>query len=199
MMFLSASLSSLREGNVLKTNKIWREIRTEMFLRTDRPAYLWLYSPCESLLLFQLLNLHTVGRTRWTGDQHFATPLVTHKTTHTQNKSTETCMPWVGFEPTIPVFERGKTVNALGRATTVIGTQELYSRFINTNIKYNHINVNFECIKRSTNGLKASHNRYVVIYNTYKPFHRPINVFVICLWLVYRITNAQIKWFIAYS
>jgi hypothetical protein len=31
--------------------------------------YLWLYSPCEPLLLFQILNLFTVSRTPWTGDQ----------------------------------------------------------------------------------------------------------------------------------
>jgi hypothetical protein len=30
-------------------------------------------------------------------------------------------MPWVGFEPTIPAFERAKTVHALDRAATVIG------------------------------------------------------------------------------
>jgi hypothetical protein len=30
-------------------------------------------------------------------------------------------MPWVGFEPTIPVFERAKTFYALDRAATVIG------------------------------------------------------------------------------
>jgi hypothetical protein len=30
-------------------------------------------------------------------------------------------MPRVGFEPTIPVFERAKTVHALDRAATVIG------------------------------------------------------------------------------
>jgi hypothetical protein len=31
-------------------------------------------------------------------------------------------MPRVGFEPTIPVFERAKTVHAFDRETTVIGT-----------------------------------------------------------------------------
>jgi hypothetical protein len=31
-------------------------------------------------------------------------------------------MPGVGFEPTIPMFERAKTVHALGRAANVIGT-----------------------------------------------------------------------------
>jgi hypothetical protein len=30
-------------------------------------------------------------------------------------------MPRVGFESTIPVFERAKTVHALGRTATVIG------------------------------------------------------------------------------
>jgi hypothetical protein len=30
-------------------------------------------------------------------------------------------MPQVGFEPTIPVFERAKTVHVLDRAATVIG------------------------------------------------------------------------------
>jgi hypothetical protein len=30
-------------------------------------------------------------------------------------------MPSVGFETTIPVFERAKTVHALDRAATVIG------------------------------------------------------------------------------
>jgi hypothetical protein len=32
-------------------------------------------------------------------------------------------MSRVGFEPAIPVFERAKTVHALDRAVTVIGTE----------------------------------------------------------------------------
>jgi hypothetical protein len=40
----------------------------------------------------------------------------------TQNKRTQTSMPWVGFESTIPPFERAKTVHALDRAATVIGS-----------------------------------------------------------------------------
>jgi hypothetical protein len=31
-------------------------------------------------------------------------------------------MPQVGFEPTIPMFDRAKAVHTLDRATTVIGT-----------------------------------------------------------------------------
>jgi hypothetical protein len=30
-------------------------------------------------------------------------------------------MPWVGFEPKIPEFERAKSVHALDRSATVIG------------------------------------------------------------------------------
>jgi hypothetical protein len=33
----------------------------------------------------------------------------------------QTSMPWVGFEPTTPVFERAKTVHALDHAATVTG------------------------------------------------------------------------------
>jgi hypothetical protein len=35
-------------------------------------------------------------------------------------------MTWVGFEPTIPVLERAKTVHALDRAATLIGKISLY-------------------------------------------------------------------------
>jgi hypothetical protein len=42
--------------------------------------------------------------------------------TKTQNKRTQTSMPWVGFEPTVPVFERAKTVHALDRSGTVIAS-----------------------------------------------------------------------------
>jgi hypothetical protein len=55
------------------------------------------------------------------GDQPVARRLPAHRTVQTQNKRTQTSMPQVGFKPTIPVFERAKTVRALGRAATVIG------------------------------------------------------------------------------
>jgi hypothetical protein len=41
--------------------------------------------------------------------------------TSTQNKFTQTSMLRVGFEPTIPMFEREETVHALDRVTSVIG------------------------------------------------------------------------------
>jgi hypothetical protein len=66
-------------------------------------------------------HFFTVGRIPWTSDQPVARPLHRHRTTKTQNKRTETSMPWVGFEPTIPAFERAKRVHALDRAATVTG------------------------------------------------------------------------------
>jgi hypothetical protein len=46
--------------------------------------------------------------------------------TYTQNKRTQTSMPGVGFEPTIPVFEREKTVHVLDQTATVIAMTTLY-------------------------------------------------------------------------
>jgi hypothetical protein len=66
--------------------------------------------------------LYTVGRTPRTGNQPVARPLPIHIITQTQNKRTQISMPPVGFESTIPVFEREKIVHALDRAATLIGT-----------------------------------------------------------------------------
>jgi hypothetical protein len=66
--------------------------------------------------LLQFLDLYTVGRTPWTGDQPVARPLPTHRTTQTQ-----TSMLWVGFEHTIPAIERENAVHAWDRAATAIG------------------------------------------------------------------------------
>jgi hypothetical protein len=60
-------------------------------------------------------NIHGSSR-----DQPVASHLPTHRITQTQNKRTQTSIPWVWFEPTIPVFERPKTVHALNHAATVI-------------------------------------------------------------------------------
>jgi hypothetical protein len=38
--------------------------------------------------LFQFLNMYTVGRTPWTGDQPVVRPLPAYKTAQTQNKHT---------------------------------------------------------------------------------------------------------------
>jgi hypothetical protein len=65
------------------------------------------------------------------GDQPIARPLPTHRTTQTLNKRTQTPITIVGFEPTIPVFERARTVHAdLDRAATVIGNKENWIIYI---------------------------------------------------------------------
>jgi hypothetical protein len=71
--------------------------------------------PLWTWQLFEFLNPYTVDRTHWTGDQPVARPLPTHKT-QTQNKRTQTFIPRVGFEPSIPVFERVKLVHASDHA-----------------------------------------------------------------------------------
>jgi hypothetical protein len=76
--------------------------------------------------LFQFLDQYTVGRTPWLGDQPVVRHLRTHRTTQAQNKRTQTSMLWVGFEPTISAFKRAKTIHALARAATVIGSVLIY-------------------------------------------------------------------------
>jgi hypothetical protein len=71
-------------------------------------------------VFFQLLNEYTVGRTPWKGEQPVTRLLPTHRRKQTQNKRTQTPMPRVGFEPTIPAFRRAKRVHALDGAATTI-------------------------------------------------------------------------------
>jgi hypothetical protein len=52
------------------------------------------------------------GRTPWTGDQPDARPLSTQDNKTQKNADTHP-LPRAGFEPTIPVFGRSKTVRAL--------------------------------------------------------------------------------------
>jgi hypothetical protein len=114
-------LPSLIKHTAIKISNEWRYSST--FLSIS----LWFYSPLELSRLFSFLILHTFGRAPWTGDQPVARPLPTHRTTQTQNKSTQTSMSRVRFEPTIPVFERAKTVHALYCAVTVFGPWNLGS------------------------------------------------------------------------
>jgi hypothetical protein len=84
--------------------------------------YLWLYSPLLGLgRSFSFLTFYTVGRAPWTGDQPVIRPLHAYRPAQTESKCTQTSMPHVAFEPTIPVFERTKRVHALDCAATVIG------------------------------------------------------------------------------
>jgi hypothetical protein len=92
---------------------------------------------CSGLRIYflKLMNLfRTVGRTPWMGDRPDARPLPTHTHTHRGKNNREKCghtsMPRVGFEPTIPVFERPKTVRASDCSaigTSLCESSEVYS------------------------------------------------------------------------
>jgi hypothetical protein len=73
--------------------------------------------PFLSSLIFLHSRYDFLGR----GNQPLARPLSEHRTAQTQKKRTQTSILQVGFELTIPMFERAKTVYALDRLATVIG------------------------------------------------------------------------------
>jgi hypothetical protein len=79
--------------------------------------------------LFSFWIFCTVSKTPWTVDQPVARPLPTLKTAQPQNKPTQTSMPRVVFESTIPAYERAKTVHALDLAATGTGGNEI-NRYI---------------------------------------------------------------------
>jgi hypothetical protein len=91
------------------------------YLPTDLPTYLPTYSStalCWALAAFPVSwSFKQSDTLEW--DRPVARPLHTQ----TQNNRTQTSMPQMGFEPTIPVFEWGKTVHALDCAAIVIGIQ----------------------------------------------------------------------------
>jgi hypothetical protein len=88
-----------------------------------------IYSPLLGLgRFFSFLISYTVGRSPWTRDQLVARPLSAYRTTQTRNKRTQIAMPQVGFEPTIPVFGRAKTIHALDLAATVVGIRQVKVR-----------------------------------------------------------------------
>jgi hypothetical protein len=76
--------------------------------------------------LFQFLELFTRSVGLLGRGISSSQGLYLHTRQHKQNKRTQTSMPQVGFEPTIPVFERAKTVHALDPADTVIGISRSY-------------------------------------------------------------------------
>jgi hypothetical protein len=80
---------------------------------------------------FSFVILYTVGRIPWTRDQPDARPLPIHRTARTQNKRTQKSMPRVVSEPTIPAFERAKTIHDSDRAATVVGIKTFSDNYYN--------------------------------------------------------------------
>jgi hypothetical protein len=102
--------------------RYFKATNVDLFLDKYPFIYLWIYRSFMDLgRFFSFLIIYAVDRAPWTGDQPVVRPLPALGTAQTQNKRTQTSMPQVGFEPTIPVFERAKTVHALDRAAAVIG------------------------------------------------------------------------------
>jgi hypothetical protein len=71
--------------------------------------------------LFRFLNLFTQSVGPLGRGMSLSQGRYMHTGQHKHNKRTQTSMPQVEFEPTIPVFERAKTVHVLDHATNVIG------------------------------------------------------------------------------
>jgi hypothetical protein len=91
-------------------------LRVTIITAYSQSIYLWLNNPFVgpwSLFSFfihtQSVRLLRRGISPW------------QATTYTQNKRTQTSMPSVGFEPTIPAFELAKRVHASSHAANVMG------------------------------------------------------------------------------
>jgi hypothetical protein len=89
-------------------------------LRKNRSAALCWSLAASFHYLYLYLYLYTVGKTPWTGSSR-RTAAAQTQNTNTERTHTQISIPRLGFEPTTPVFERARTVRALGRAATVIG------------------------------------------------------------------------------
>jgi hypothetical protein len=107
---------------IMNGDSVFRRMQLHLILNLSGSTILFLKLGRH----FTFLILYTIGRTLWTGDQPVARPLPAHRTTQTQNKRTQTSMPRVGFEPTIPMLELSKTVPTSDCAVTVIGCHYKY-------------------------------------------------------------------------
>jgi hypothetical protein len=100
------------------TARRWVKIMKLLITYFPLSLYLCVYSPLLDLGRFFsfLIFYRLLGRGISSSQGRYA-----HGTTQTQNKRRETSIPWVAFEPTIPLFEWAETVRALDGAATVIG------------------------------------------------------------------------------
>jgi hypothetical protein len=105
--------------------------------------YLCLYSPFLDLgRFFSFCIFYTVGRNPWMEDQPVVRPLPVHRAAETQNKRTQTSMSRMGFDLTIPVFERAKTVHTLDGTATLIGlhkTSFLKQQIVSYRLSYSSL------------------------------------------------------------
>jgi hypothetical protein len=104
---------------------------TEVSFISFSVIHQWLYSPLLGPGLFFSSVIYFTQTVRLLGrgiSPSQGLNLNTGQHKHRINAYThQTSMPWVGFEPTIPVFERATTVHAFDRAATVIGSISVYT------------------------------------------------------------------------
>jgi hypothetical protein len=81
----------------IEVMNMWSTMRNiEIHPSIHPPTHLWLYSPFLDLGHFQFLNLYTVSRTPWTGDQPVARPLPTHRHPFLEWDSNPQSCVWAG-------------------------------------------------------------------------------------------------------
>jgi hypothetical protein len=104
---------TVSKGNDLEGS--WSDLVWIYLLSTFILALTWsIAHPWNALFHFSFLILkHSVGLLRRGISPSQGRYL--HRTTQTQNERRLLSMSWVGFEPTIPVFERAKIFHALER------------------------------------------------------------------------------------
>jgi hypothetical protein len=104
--------------------RVSKLIDLQMILFIHSFVHQWIYSPLLgpglffSFVIFFTQTVGFLGRGISPSQGHYL-HIGQHK--HRINAHTQTYMPWVGFELTIPVFERAKIVHASYRAATVTG------------------------------------------------------------------------------
>jgi hypothetical protein len=125
MRHLGRYASQYTKQQSLQHGSLWWWPYPPTHLPTPLLCFYWTLSA-----FFSSLILHTVDRTPWTGISP-SQYLYLHTEQHKKriNAHRHLCH-WVGFEPTIPVFEWAKTVHVLDRAATVIGVRLKHVRHI---------------------------------------------------------------------
>jgi hypothetical protein len=105
------------------------------------------------------------------------------RTTQTRNKRRQISIPWVGFEPTIPVFERVKRFHALDRAPNVISYSDIGLEEMRTTMR------NLHCVPIDT-GTKQNavvqlygHTSLLIILSPY------FLMFIVLFWIILQATN----------
>jgi hypothetical protein len=123
-MGVPRSTRAERRGRYTGDLSFWRHGTTfSVHIQSHTSSLQFIYGSTALVDLGRFFSFLIYRESVWFPGRGSARPkhLFTHRSAQTLTKRTQTSMPWVGFEPTIPVFERAKEVHALDCAATVIG------------------------------------------------------------------------------